>query len=151
MLIKSEVIMTLNEIIDVLRSNNYKITEQRRALMQILSDNHHGLLSVEELYNETKKLYSKTNMSTIYRNIEILESLNLLYKIMNDTGVTQYKLICCDEHHHHIICTHCGKTEVIDFCPLETLETLAQEKNFHLTGHKLELYGQCNDCSKKLL
>lgn len=143
--------MKLNEILDILKSNQYKITAQRRALMQILSDNHHGLLSVEELFNESKKLYPKTNMSTIYRNIEILESLNLLYKIMNDQGVTQYKLICCDAHHHHIICTHCGKTEVIDFCPLDTLESLAKEKNFHLTGHKLELYGQCSECINKLL
>lgn len=41
--------MKLNEILDILKSNQYKITAQRRALMQILSDNHHGLLSVEEL------------------------------------------------------------------------------------------------------
>lgn len=142
--------MIINELLDILKSNQYKITEQRRAIMQILSNHHHGMLSVEELYNETKVIYPKTNMSTVYRNIEILESLNLLYKIMNDNGVTQYKLICCEEHHHHLICTHCGKTEVIDFCPLDTFESLAKQKNFQLTGHKIELYGQCAQCLKKL-
>jgi len=143
--------MNLTEIITILKNHNYKITEQRRAILQILSEhNHHGLLSVERLYQETLKLYPKTNMSTVYRNLEILESLDLLYKIVNDNGATSYKLICCNEHHHHIICNHCGKTEVIDFCPIDTLKLLAKEKKFQLTAHKIELYGYCQDCSSKL-
>ncbi len=143
--------MNLTEIITILKNHNYKITEQRRAILQILSNhNHHGLLSVERLYQETLKLYPKTNMSTVYRNLEILESLDLLYKIVNDNGATSYKLICCNEHHHHIICNNCGKTEVIDFCPIDTLKLLANEKHFQLTAHKIELYGYCHECSSKL-
>lgn len=147
---EEEVYMTVEDLISILKEHNYKITDSRRAIMTVLAQHNHGLLSVDELYNAAKLISPKTNMSTIYRNIEILEELNLLYKIINNNGTTQYKLICCDEHHHHIICTLCGKTEVIDFCPLETLNRLSTEKNFHFTGHKIELYGYCNKCKKNL-
>lgn len=140
--------MNVEELISILKKHNYKITDSRRAIMTALVQHNQGLLTVDELYSASKFLSPKTNMSTIYRNIEILEELNLLYKIVNDNGTTSYKLICCDEHHHHIICTRCGKTEVIDFCPMETLEQLSKEKNFHLTGHKIELYGYCDKCKK---
>lgn len=143
--------MTLDELIDILKSNQYKITAQRKAILQILANHHHGVLTVEDIYSQAKNIYPKTNMSTVYRNLETLEELDLLYKIMNDNGAMSYKIICCTEHHHHIICQDCGKTEVIDFCPLETFKELASEKNYKLSGHKLELYGFCEKCSKKHL
>lgn len=143
--------MTLDEIIEILKKNNYKITAQRKAILKVLSDHHHGLMSVDAIYSKSKKIYSKTNMSTIYRNLEILEELNLVYKILNENNAMSYKIICSHEHHHHIICWECGKTETIDFCPLDTLKTLAEEKRFQLTGHKIELYGYCEKCAKKIL
>lgn len=143
--------MTLDELIDLLKSNHYKITAQRKAILQILTDNHQGVLMVDDIYRLAKKIYPKTNMSTVYRNLELLEDLNLLYKIMNDNGAMSYKIKCCHGHHHHIICQDCGKTEVIDYCPLETFKRLASEKNYKLSSHKLELYGFCDGCSKKHL
>ncbi|SKC81177.1 zinc uptake regulator, Fur family [Maledivibacter halophilus] len=138
--------MKLENIMDKLKSNGYKITEQRKAILEVLSLNHNNLISVEYLFDESKKIYSKTNMSTVYRNLEVLENLNLLYKFITDEGTALYKLRCCDKHHHHIICKNCGRTEIIEFCPINTLIELSKDKKFDLTDHKLELYGYCIDC-----
>ncbi len=138
--------MSFNNLLNILKSNGYKITEQRKSILKVLSDNNDKLISVETILDKSKELYDKTNMSTIYRNLEILEKLNLIYKVVSENGCTLYKLICSNEHHHHIICKDCGKTEVIEFCPISTLKKLSKDKNFNLTDHKIELYGYCNDC-----
>lgn len=141
--------MDMNQLIEVYKANNYKITEQRKAILEVMIDRHDSLLLVDTIYTETKKLYPKTNMSTIYRNLEILESLNLLHKTVNSSGAMLYKLICCEHHHHHLVCDNCGKTEIIDYCPIEEFKTIASQKGFELTDHKLELFGLCKNCSKK--
>jgi len=142
--------MDLNYLMDTLRSNGYKITEQRKAILQVLSDNSSNLVSVEQLLCEAKELNKKTNITTIYRNLEIFEKLDLLYRFVTEYGVALYKLACRESsHHHHIICKSCGKTEVIDFCPIDTFKHLSEDKNFNLTDHKLELYGYCDKCQYK--
>ncbi|MCG8485487.1 MAG: transcriptional repressor [Clostridia bacterium] len=138
--------MKLTDLIEVIQSNGYKVTEQRKAILQVLDFNQKTLLSVESLFYKAQEICQKTNMSTVYRNLEILETLNLIYKIVTDNGVTLYKLICFDEHHHHIICKGCGKTEAIEFCPLNIFIKISKDKNYILTDHKLELYGYCCDC-----
>lgn len=140
--------MKLNDFLEILKSKGYKITEQRKAILQVLTTSKNNLISVENILTKSKKIYPKTNMSTVYRNLEILENLNLIYKVIPENGIALYKLICSDEHHHHIICKQCGKTEAIEFCPLNILKKLSKEKNFNLTDHKLELYGYCTDCEK---
>lgn len=138
--------MNLSDILDRLKCSGYKITEQRKAILQVLSSNQNTLTSVEYIFNKSKKIYHKTNMSTVYRNLEILENLDLLYRFITDDGIALYKLICSDKHHHHIICKGCGRTEIIEFCPINTFIQLSKDRNFNLTDHKLELYGYCIDC-----
>lgn len=142
--------MTDVELLNILKSEGYKITSQRKAIIEALVSYRDNLINVECLFSKAKELYPKTNMSTIYRNLEILEDLNLLYKVIGDDGTAMYKLTCSnEEHHHHIICKICGKTETIDFCPIDVFTKISNEKHFNLTGHKLELYGQCYDCNQK--
>lgn len=138
--------MNLNDLLGILESNDYKITEQRKAILQVLAINNENLISVESLIQKSKELYQKTNSSTVYRNLEVLENLNLVHKVIPENGITLYKLLCHDEHHHHIICKQCGKTDVIDFCPMNAFRKLSKDKNFDLTDHKLELYGYCSKC-----
>lgn len=138
--------MKYEDIVRALKKSNYKITPQRKAIIQVLIENSTSLLSIETLYERTRQLYGKTNLSTIYRNLEILENLDLICKIA-DEGTSLYKLNCIHEgHHHHLICKNCGKAEIINFCPLETLQELSKEKDFNLEDHKLELYGTCKKC-----
>lgn len=138
--------MRLNDLLDKLKSNGYRVTEQRKAILQVLALNMNNLISVERLFNKSKVICNRTNMSTVYRNLEILEKLNLIYKVMTEDGIALYKLLCSVDHHHHIICKKCGKTEAIDFCPINTFRKLSKDKNFNLTDHRLELYGYCMDC-----
>jgi len=139
--------MSFKNLCDLLKRNNFKLTDQRKSILFTLYENKDSLMSPEDLLMTSKKRCGKLNLSTIYRNIEALLKLDLLYKHIKDNGSTLYKLKLKDSHAHHLICTKCGKTEAVDFCPIEAFKGIIDKKQFQLTKHKLELYGHCKECS----
>ncbi len=140
--------MGLDQLLKKLKNNGYKVTQQRKAIVQILVLNKGKIISVEELLKQVKKIYSKTNLTTVYRNLEILEHIHLVHKVMNEEGKAYYHINELDSHHHHIICKGCGKTEVVEYCPIDYLSQVAKDKKIRLTEHKIELYGYCEECEK---
>ncbi|MBN2796562.1 MAG: transcriptional repressor [Clostridia bacterium] len=138
--------MTLSKILELLKAHGYKLTKHRKCIVTLLMSNIENLLSVEELYFLCKKEDTAINRSTVYRNIEILGQLNLLYKHVNDDGSAKFKLICTEEHHHHLICDLCGKIIIYNQCENSIYTQFAQSHGFILTGHTLELHGICSNC-----
>jgi Fe2+ or Zn2+ uptake regulation protein len=141
--------MTKASIIELLQSKGYKITDSRTMLLDILFENIHQLLTIESLYDFMIKKKPTLNKSTLYRNIETLQSLNLLFKKVGQNATASYKLICSNKHHHHMICDACGKIVVYDQCDFEKYDHFASANGFHLTGHTLELHGICEKCCEK--
>ncbi len=139
--------MTTQEFWNKVKSPEYKITKPRLAFAEVLVENQDVMLSVESLYAKTRQLFPRTNLSTIYRNLEALEQLNMLYKITTEKGINLYKLKCISsEHHHHIICTKCGKVLDIHYCPFDAFSEIAAKADFTISEHRLELYGLCGEC-----
>lgn len=143
--------MYLTSINEQLKKNGYKLTTQRKAIIQVLFNNETRLLTVSDIYNYCTSVCNKTNLSTIYRNLQTFEGLGIVHKILNNTGTALYKIIYIQNHHHHIICKSCGRTSVMDFCPLDNFKISAKNNGFILTNHKIELYGYCEYCKKQIL
>jgi len=139
--------MTKTEIIEKLKVKGFKMTGQRALVLEALFDNRDRLLSVDDLLGCVKKKNEKTNLTTIYRNLEALSSVDVIHKTLLEDQVAYYKLRCGGHHHHHLICTECGAIESIEYCPMSVINTMAQDKNFTVSGHKLEVYGVCGRCS----
>ncbi len=133
----------------ILKSNGYKLTNQRKAILDALYKHQGHFLSAQEIYIETDKILPQTNFSTIYRNLEVFVKLDIIHKINISDESSSYGLNCNESHHHHIICKGCGKTEVVDFCPMEEIIKKSKHKGFSLTDHKFELYGYCEKCEKR--
>ncbi|TCO78713.1 Fur family transcriptional regulator [Marinisporobacter balticus] len=138
-----------NQIEQKLKDHGYKLTLQRKTILEVLLKNKNHFLSAEEIYLQTKEKYAQTNFSTIYRNLEILENIEMIHKINIHGATSQYEFISHNSHHHHIICKGCGKTELIDFCPLEEILDKLNHPDFTFTDHKFELYGYCTSCKEK--
>ncbi len=143
-------VVNQEEINQKLREHGLKLTNQRKAIIDVLFESIHHFLSAEEIYLKSKEKYSKTNFSTIYRNLEILEQIGMVHKTNVNGNSYSYGIVCQHEHHHHIICRACGKTQSISFCPLEKILPQIDQYNFTLTDHKFELYGYCESCQKKI-
>lgn len=140
--------MEINELLSLIKSKGCRITDSRKTILEVLYANRTILLSVDKLHQLASAINPSINTTTIYRNLQLLEDLSLLY-IKEDGGLSLYKLVCHDHHHHHIICLNCSKMVPIDYCPIRpALESLVAKEGFHLVDHHMELYGYCPDCRR---
>ncbi len=132
-----------------IKNSGLKSTKSRCAIFDILQQNETPISS-EEVYIELKKQGISLNLSTVYRTLDALTDKNLVTRL-NITGENKalYELNRIG-HRHYLVCLGCKKTMPISGCPLEDYEKeLAEETDFLIEGHKLDIYGYCPDCRQK--
>lgn len=127
-----------------LKENGYKQTDKREEMLRIFVKERR-YLSAKEVLSLMQDIFPDLSFDTVYRNLTLFEKLEIL-ETTELNGERIYRLHCSeDEHHHHLICLSCGKSRMIDLCPLDAL--IEQPKEFTITDHKFELYGYCMECS----
>lgn len=131
-----------------LRKRGYKLTPQRRAVLDVitLSRTH---LTPAEIFERVGQEYPGIGLVTVYRTLEILAEAGLICEVHVGSNCRRYLLRRPSEHHHHLVCSGCGT--VIDFseCGLFELEQrLSQKTGFEIKSHLLEFLGQCPECHK---
>lgn len=130
-------------IYTMLRAKGFRITSQKKIILDIFLANKDRMLSVNDVYCMLPKETSLDN-ATVYRNIQKFLDLGILESINDERGVNRYT-VCEREHHHYLICTGCGR--IIKFpCENNYWEEYALKNHFVQTHHKLEVYGKCAEC-----
>ena len=129
--------------IDSLKKERLRITEPRKALLQLL-DGAPKPLSAEELHEALGA--EEFDLVTIYRNLDAFENAGIVNRIPTESGKSLYELNAEQHHYHHIICRKCHRTEKLDTCEIEKLEKLASDLGYSEVTHVLELYGVCETC-----
>lgn len=136
-----------------LKEKGYKLTPQRRAIVDNIIKNEGSHLTTEELYDLVKKECPEIGLATVYRTVQLLEDLGVVSKLDLNDGCYRYELVHEDEnhHHHHLICSDCGKVIEVQGDLLEVLEHEIESKyNFKIKNHSVKFYGICNECKNKI-
>lgn len=103
-------------------------------------------LSPQELYQKILKKQKKIGLTSIYRSLDLFESLNMVFKITNGSSV-KYQLCEIEDHHHHIICKSCGHVAALNFCDISSWsKKVADSTGYQVTDHQLNFYGFCKAC-----
>lgn len=142
----------MNNLKENLKSKGYKLTPQRRAILNIIVKNEGSHLTTEELYDLVKIECPEIGLATVYRTVQLLEEMGVVSKIDLDDGCSRYELVNRDENHqhHHLICSECSKIIEVKDDLLEELEqNIEKEYNFKIKNHSLKFYGICDQCQKK--
>jgi len=142
--------LTQNKITSMLRQRGYKITPQRRAVLNTIALSHDHLTPAA-IYEKVHEEHPDIGLVTVYRTLDILAELGLICEVHSGGNCRSYLMRRPSEHHHHLICSDCGA--VVDFtdCDLGELEQrISRETSFEIEGHLLEFTGRCRDCSKKM-
>jgi Fur family ferric uptake transcriptional regulator len=129
-----------------MRRHGYKITPQRRAVLDVLTHSR-GHLTPAAVYEMVHREHPSIGLVTIYRTLKILAKIGLICEMRTKGNGRSYILRRVAEHHHHLVCSDCGA--VIDFsdCDLGDLEqTLSLETGFEIESHLLEFLGRCRNC-----
>ncbi|SDW31342.1 Fur family transcriptional regulator, ferric uptake regulator [Tepidimicrobium xylanilyticum] len=139
----------MEEMKEKFKEEGYKLTTQRRAILDAIIENHEKHLSPEEVYDIVKAKYPEIGIATVYRTLQLLEKLNIIYRVNFDDGYNRYELCNDSENHqhHHLICLECGKVMEVKLDLLESLEKQIEEQNnFKIINHNVKFFGYCADC-----
>ena len=131
-----------------LKANGYKLTPQRRAVIQAITSSQDHLTPAA-IYEKVHQDHPNIGLVTVYRTIDILARLELICELHAGGSCHSY-VVSTPEHHHHLICSNCGK--VVDFTghDLGELEQrLSLETGFDIRDHLLEFTGFCQACQKE--
>ena len=132
---------------NILKNKNLKVTKQRKLILETI-ENQTNPTSAEDIYKLLKNC--DMDISTIYRNLNILEEKNVLLKTTNIDGINYYQLNTSD-HKHFITCNICHKKYTIENCPIHDLEEkIEKETGFIIKSHNFEFSGICPECQKKI-
>ncbi|GFR36389.1 Fur family transcriptional regulator [Thermobrachium celere] len=136
-----------------LKNKGYKLTPQRRAVLNVIMENEGKHLSSEEIYDIVKQDCPDIGLATVYRTLNLLEKMGVICKMNFDDGCNRYELVRDEEdhQHHHLVCKGCGRVEEVEDDLLEVLEQKIEEKyNFKINDHSVKFYGYCSECRKNL-
>jgi len=137
-----------DSITDKLIEKGYRLTPQRMMILSAMesSDDH---ISAEEIYAQVAAKYPNVNISTVYRTLELLKKLGLVYEIDLGEGRIRYHAEGSG-HHHHLVCQGCGTVIDIDETSLSSLkDILLRDYKFQAELRHVGIFGLCEDCRRK--
>ena len=148
----SAVNIDIEALKESLKQKGYKLTPQRRSIVDTIVDSEGKHLTAEEIYDEVKKKCPEIGLATVYRTILLLEQIGIVSKIHLNDGCSRYELVHEDEEHrhHHLICNDCKKViEVQDDLLEELEERIRNTYGFDILDHSVKFFGICSECKNK--
>lgn len=133
------------EIEQRLKQHGYRLTLPRSAVVEAVL-RHDRPFTAEQLVSELAGGEDAPGRATVYRTLEVLASMDVLTRIVSPDGHPSY-ISGAPGHRHHLLCEVCGTTVTITSCPIpELLSSLAQDTDFVIKDHTLEVFGICPTC-----
>lgn len=136
----------------LLKQNGLKVTTQRIAILEVLSNRPDEHLTAEDIYDCVRNMYPDIGLATVYRTIQVLSELKLIDKLNLNDGYVRYEIgkgskETSVHHHHHLICVNCGQVFTFQDDLLENLEQkIEATMDFQVLNHEVKLFGICSVC-----
>jgi Fe2+ or Zn2+ uptake regulation protein len=100
-------------------------------------------ITADELYARVRRQARPIGLATVYRALEAFVRDGVIEPIYVGDGKVRYGL--ASKHHDHVVCLSCGGWEPLQTCLVPRApRTVAS--GFKVTGHQVELYGDCVRC-----
>lgn len=131
--------------IDIFRKENINITRSREAIFEVI-ENSNDHLTIEEIFEQARKIDSKIGLATVYRTINLMCELSLVDKHnFKDNEVRYEKNIQDSNHHHHIIDIESGDIlEFFDDDIDKAIKKISKKYGFDMKDHVIEIYAKKN-------
>jgi Fur family ferric uptake transcriptional regulator len=133
---------------ELLAGKGLKNTRQRLAVLGELSSSG-SPLTAEEIFLSVHDCCENLSLSTVYRILDLLCKAGVVMRSgLMEGGKAMFE-ITPEAHRHNLICVKCHKITPLVDCPLSEYESdIEKSTGYSISGHKLEVYGICPECSK---
>ena len=128
-----------------LREQGYRLTPQRNLIWEVLRDAGRHM-TAEEVAAEVRRTLPDVNVSTVYRTLELLVSLDLVVETRLEGSVCYYE-VSPEPTHHHFVCTQCGAVgHFSDELLAPVHAELTQRHSFDVSQIQVTAFGLCHEC-----
>ncbi len=136
----------LQEALDLLRDSGVRITPQRHAVLEyLIKSMKHP--TADEIYKALEGKFPNMSVATVYNNLRVFREIGLVRELSYGDASSRFDFKTSD--HYHIICNSCGKIVDFHYPKLDEVESLAEQvTGFNVSHHRLEVYGECDDCKE---
>lgn len=136
--------ITKEGLIRQLREKGFKITPQRRAIVEALVDNRKLHPGAHLIFEEAGKKTKSLSLSTVYATMSELSQCGLIKSLEFDRMDNRYEGNL--DEHVNLICRGCGK--IVDYALPAHIEPreIAGKTGFYIMDARMEYYGYCRDC-----
>jgi len=134
-----------------LRGAGYRASAPRSAVLDLIA-RQECVLSAREIADELRSGGREVGVATVYRTLELLESLRLLQRLDVGGESARYEpaLPGGEHHHHHLVCDECNRVTPFEDAGLErAIDRLAGRLDYTVGDHDVILRGTCPECARK--
>lgn len=127
-------------------------TKGRRAVIEVFEESSMPLSAIE-LH---AKVGPSVSLSSLYRIVGDLVDAKVLIKLEFSEGFARFEFnIGLMQDHHHLVCTECGSVIDLELHDLATTLSHAsrgikRRVGFVVQNHRLDFFGLCKNCAKRL-
>jgi Fur family transcriptional regulator, ferric uptake regulator len=137
----------MTDTLQRLRDSGYKLTGARTTVLRVLEESG-GHVTSAELLDKVNATDATIGRASVFRALDLFTRLAIVRPTFVEGSASPIYVLMPGGHHHHIICTGCSRVIEFEDCRLGELNReLESRYNVHLTGHLLEFYGVCANCS----
>ena len=128
-----------------LREKGYRLTPQRNLIWEVLRDSD-GHVTADEIAAQVQHKLPDVNVSTVYRTLELLVSLDLVVETRLEGSKCYYE-VSPEPTHHHFVCTQCGAVGHFgDELLAPVHDELGGRQEFAVSEIQVTAFGLCRDC-----
>jgi Fur family peroxide stress response transcriptional regulator len=129
-----------------LREKGYKLTPQRKAILNLLARemSHPG---AADILKKVKKTVPQISMSTVYYTLDILKKEGLIHELEFYDQDNRYDVNVTN--HINLICKKCGRIEDLPGGITLSYAQVQQKTEFQPVAMRYEYYGYCKECRRK--
>ncbi len=129
-----------------IRHKGMRYTPERETIIREIFSRHDHF-DVDELYLRLRRRGARVSKASIYRTLPLLIEAGLISEVFFEDGHMHYEHTFGHERHSHLRCLVCGRVVEFSAPTLEGLHSrLGAEYGFQVSGHRLEVFGQCPQC-----
>lgn len=134
----------MTDFAEKLHRSGRRMTPQREAILRAVDRLAHA--TPDEVHAEVSQELTGVSLSTVYRNLEVLEELGLVrHAHLSDRAPTYHSV--AGHEHFHLICRACGRVESVDPAIIDpVVDTLRNQYGFVPDVGHLTVFGHCVAC-----
>ena len=140
----------IEEIVKEFQKQGYKITPQRREIINILVNND-SHPKAEDIYLFLKDRMPDVSLATVYNTLKMLKDLGMIDAI-GVVGDDSIRYDPTTEPHDHLYCVCCNRiVDVEKGLQVQDLSFTQKEiSGFQIIKRQITYYGYCPDCRDTL-